>query len=240
MNITEINSQFAWPLASKLKLQASDRSLYKQDDLLEHVEDLVLNWKAWCPTEGATKRVEPEEKITNWIREQMAHQALVARVLRASREVALRTGEFPRADDSTRVITTARSIVYLIDTTSGLIDCLSAGFGKSVASRASSVLDSEIPACLFVSNSIESGGRAFSGDPFTGQIAAFSRIMCHDMESAKIRNFVAYYPHQLYSQFFQRNGKIRENKGIKIIESNVDLVITAGGVLLGPRDWGLI
>ena len=98
----------------------------------------------------------------------------------------------------------------------------------------------EKPLLLFKIDSLESGGRAFSGDPFTGQVAAYSKIFCYNLENNKERTFIIYYSHQLYSQFFTASGTIKQNKGTKVIEKNVDLLITNNGIVLDPKKWKVL
>ena len=93
---------------------------------------------------------------------------------------------------------------------------------------------------LYVCNSVESGGRGFSGDPFTGQAAAYSRIFAYDLYGQRVLNFVTYYPHQLYSQLFTRNGELPQNKGVRMLRSQATLIVTCGGHLVDPQRWRII
>jgi hypothetical protein len=91
-----------------------------------------------------------------------------------------------------------------------------------------------------VTNSVESGGRAFSGDPFTGQVTAYIKIFATDVYNRKTHNSVLYYPHQLYSQIFEADGRTRDNKGIKMLHQLADALVFAGGVIVNPKDWSVL
>jgi hypothetical protein len=236
----EAVANFVWPLAKAARQKKDKKALHKPDPLLESMEDLIVKGCAWCPIGGATVRSEPDRKLETWIDNQMSHMDSLRLLLKPSYDISFKLTEFPRSSKGKRVITCSRTIAYLVDSTKDFVECLSSSFGIKTGKQATNLLNPDLALFLYVSNSIESGGRAFSGDPFTGQVAAYSKIMCYDLLNAKNRNFVVYYPHQLYSQFFSENGKRPDNKGVKIIQANVDLVITAKGVLLEPEGWSLL
>lgn len=81
---------------------------------------------------------------------------------------------------------------------------------------------------VYISNSIRPG-RIF-GDPFTGQISAYTSIFGYNNQ--KKRLIISYFPHQSFSQFLDTNNKNINNKGFTIMRELVDLIILAGGVLL--------
>ena len=81
---------------------------------------------------------------------------------------------------------------------------------------------------VYISNSIKPG-RIF-GDPFTGQISAYS-VSFGKFDIDK-RLVVSYFPHQSFSQFLDTNNKIILNKGFTIMRELVDLVILGGGVMI--------
>jgi len=235
-----IRSEFVWPLAKDLAKPQRGQQLYKDDPFLRCVESLVDNRRAWLPIVGKTKRTEPEPKLAAWLVKQRDKMQSVEKLNHWSKNVTINVKEFPLAPNSKRIIATAKSILYLIDSTNDLVECIGAAFGQNAKTESAGILDVSIPAVVFISNSVESGGRAFSGDPFTGQVSAFSRIFCSDIMGEKERNFVPYYPHQLYTQFFNKNGKKVANKGANILQSLADLIITAKGVLIEPSEWRVL
>jgi hypothetical protein len=81
---------------------------------------------------------------------------------------------------------------------------------------------------VYLSNSLKPG-RIF-GDPFTGQISAYSTAFGkfdHDP-----RLIVAYFPHQSFSQFMDTNKKLISNKGFVLMRELVDFVVLGGGVVI--------
>lgn len=240
MTLESIRSEFLWPLAKDLTILLQAEELYKSDPLLECIENLVGLRRAWTPTIGATKRTEPESKLREWLDEQTRNMRSVERLNHWSKNVSLRVQEFPLVSKGKRIIGTARSILYLVDSTTDLLICIREAFGEGTKNKARAILDGALPVLVFISNSVESGGRAFGGDPFTGQVAAFSVIFCSDILGAKERNFVAYYPNQLYTQFFNANGRKVDNKGANVLQYQCDLIITAKGILMKPSEWRVL
>jgi len=230
---------FEWPLAREITHESHQKALYKPDSFLQSVENLVERRLAWCPIKGGTRRSEPSSQLEKWIEIQMAHLRIVHQRLHGP-DVRLRLSDFPVDKKGKRTITTSRTVLYLVDSTSDLKECLKPSSFTDRVADFSAILDVSLPALLFVTNSIESGGRAFSGDPFTGEVAAYSHVFCHDLANVKVRNFLVYYPHQLYSQFFTAQGQKPANKGVMVIQANVDLLVTSCGVLIDPKKWSVI
>lgn len=242
MNINDINIDFIWPTAAELKEYQTGNALYKHDSLLTGAEFLITEGKAWAPISGSTKRVEPVEKLSTWLDEQMVKKAICDRATGVTYNVSLTIDQFPDTADVSvkKVIATSKNIAYLIDHCDDFLKILQTGFGLETCQKAKSILDPALGVFLYVTNSVESGGRAFSGDPFTGQAAAYSRIFAFDLLGNRVLNFVAYYPHQLYSQLYGRGCEIPKNKGVRMLRSQATLIITAGGVMVEPKSWRII
>lgn len=238
----EIVKQFLWSRACDLPRRTAGHALYKHDPLLLLLEGLIEQQRAWGPTIGTTKRVEPEAKLSRWINAQNQKKVAICRLPQFSQDfqVRLDLADFPENTQGTRIVTTSTNTSYLIDDTADFVQVIRQAFGNEAAIRAANIIDSAIPTFLYVTNSVESGGRAFSGDPFTGQLAAYSRIFAHDLAGQRVLNFVAYYPHQLYSQFFTSTGDILNNKGVRVLRSQATLIVTCGGVMLEPSEWKLL
>src|SRR5262249_49765386 len=157
--------------------------LYKQDALLSLAEQLITDKKAWAPISGSTKRVESKAKVSVWL----ADQERAKRALEARRGSALpselKLSDFPEVEtDTTKVvITTSKNIAYLMDSCPIFLDIIEKAFGSDARRKASNHLVADLPVFLYMTNSVASDGRAFSGDPFTGQCAAYSRIFAFDM-----------------------------------------------------------
>jgi hypothetical protein len=238
-DLNTVNRTFLWPKTKDLGIIQAGTSLYKQDKFIAELEKLISKQKAWAPVAGSTKRTEPISKLERWIRDQESRKRIVDSQLGFSFNISLNIQSFPtiQGKPSKRTITTSRNIAYLLDASDDFLYILGLAFGEKTRFDAESCLEKELGVFVYITNSIESGGRAFKGDPFTGQAAAYSRIFAHDLLGNRVLNFVAYYPHQLYSQFYEQNGKIPNNKGVKMLRSQATLIITSGGILIEPTNW---
>ena len=85
--------------------------------------------------------------------------------------------------------------------------------------------EKDMPVFVYVSNSIKPG-RLF-GDPFTGQLAAYSTAF--GKFDTTPRMVVAYFPHQVHVQAIQ-NGKASDNKGMTLMTELTDYILFYGGV----------
>jgi hypothetical protein len=237
MNQEEINAAFIWPNADQITQEGS--ALYKHDPLLILFENLITQGKAWAPISGSTKRTEPNEKLIVWLSEQNSKKNSVLRGLGVKYQENIELNNFPFDEEkpAKRVITTSKNIAYIIDKADYFLECLRMAFGEKSYQSAKAIVSVNIGVFVYLTNSVESGGRAFSGDPFTGQAAAYSRIFAHDLLGKQVLNYVAYYPHQLFTQFFKRNGHMPENKGVKMLRSQADLIISYKGVIIEPKQW---
>lgn len=242
MKQEDINTAFLWPKAVDLTIQQYGSPLYKADSLLEQLEQLISQKKAWAPITGSTKRTEPSDKLADWLSRQHSQKRQVDQSLGMSFEVSLRLTDFPEIPQQPgkRIISTSKNIAYLIDESSDFLLSIKKAFGSATQRKAAEILSDSLGVFVYISNSIESGGRAFSGDPFTGQAAAYSRIFAHDLFGNRVLNYVAYYPHQLYTQFYTRTGDIPQNKGVRLLRSQATLIITCCGILIKPDEWRIM
>jgi len=229
----KIIDEFNWPSVKKMETRGI--RVYKKDAFLEEILKLIENKEAACPIVGETRRTEPELKIINWIIDQYKHEKTINKKLKINKQTDLKVQDFPISETNkdNRTITTSNAQIFLIDDPDKFISSYARTFGNNELLKKIN----DKPIMLFEIDSITSNGRGFSGDPFTGQIAAYGKIFCYDMENNKNKRFVLYYPHQLYSQFYDKNGRIKNNKGIKTISHLVDLVITNNGILIDPYEW---
>jgi hypothetical protein len=89
---------------------------------------------------------------------------------------------------------------------------------------------------MYVSNSLKPG-RLF-GDPFTGQLSAYST--CFGKFDVRDRAVVAYFPHQVHTQAFGRNGRITVNKGTTLYKELTDYLIFNAGVAVSLKNAEVI
>ena len=235
MDEKEIIENFKWVLKD---FETNKVGLYKYDKFLENINTLIPD-KAVCPISGGTRRTESEPKIKEWVKNQLKHEKNVKKYFNIKRKISISINDFPVSNTGsyTRTITTSKTQLFLINDSKDFMHCYENAFGKN--DKIAKFIENK-NIFLFEVDSLESGGRAFSGDPFTGQITAFSKIYCTDMKNNSDKKFVIYYPHQLYSQFFDRYGKIKNSKGLKIITKLVDLIITNNGITIDAKTWNIV
>ena len=90
----------------------------------------------------------------------------------------------------------------------------------------------DIPVFVYVSNSLKPG-RLF-GDPYTGQLSAYST--CFGKFDNKKRAVVVYFPHQVHTQAFNEAGKVVKNKGTTLYSELTDYIIFNAGVAVSLKD----
>lgn len=239
----DVRTAFLWPNAMELSGVSFQGTLYRSDKLVRQLERLVTEGHAWTPISGATKRTWSTSKIHGEIEAQNKHllQLIDSNVIRPVQPLSL--ADFPldpTGDGDSRIIGTSSNILYLVDSSDDFIKCFSEAFSNESPESLSELLEEDIGAFVYISNSIEAGGRAFKGDPFTGQAAAYSRIFGWDITGQKERNFIAYYPNQLLSQFFTTAGFPPSAKGVKMLRQEATLIIANNGLCLLPQKWEVV
>ena len=127
---------------------------------------------------------------------------------------------FSKTENGNYNLTTSKNILYLYDNWSSLCQTLYHAFP-----RLQGKLDeiSNEPTMVYISNSL--APKRIFGDPFIGQLAAFS-IIFGKFDNRK-RKIIAYYPHQSYTYYSSTNGK-----GKRILKELVDYAVFAGGVVI--------
>lgn len=236
MDEKDIVTAFRWPNAKSEASKQERRELFKNDGFLEHIEQLVIEGQTWAPVLGSTRRVEPIDKVQEWIRQQFIQKELIEKSIGKRIQVSLKVEDFPLADQSC-TITTSRKQVYLLNTKELLLNALRSCFLQRSYKELETVLKGNLAVCLFKVDTITS---AFREDPYTGQIATYNIVFCRDMDNTKSRYFIVYYPHQLFSQFFNTEGTPRDCKHVKALRHLCDIIITASGVIIEPSKWEII
>lgn len=226
---------FAWRTGAEVTQEP--RALYRPDAFLDGLEQLITQGRAWAPIGGETKRTEPLVKVERWCDLQNRYADLVERSTGNATTYRLSPDRFPRdASGAKAVIATARRIVYLVDSTRDVLDIADRAYGQ----RLGDGCNSDLPAFIYVTNSLEAGGRAFGGDPFTGQLAAYLKVFAYDIDNTMSHTAFAYYPNQLYTQIFLPTGLPKSNKGTRLIaQSGICRLLMAGGHAVAPEDWSV-
>lgn len=234
----QLREIFNWPTSHEVPAQRASE-LYKDDPLLRRVEGLVGDRKAWAPITGGTKRTEQNTKLARWLGEQNRKGERLRSLKGLAEFRHLDIDDFPAANDpNKRIVSTSKNIIYLIDKCEDFKTIFQEAFPSQPSLGGK--LDSRIGVLLYVTNSVTSSGRAFSGDPFTGQITAYSKIFATDIDNVIERNIVAYYPHQLFSQLYSPSGAPNNSKGMRVLEKLATLLIMSGGIPIDPVNWEVI
>lgn len=216
-----------WPTTEKVPVEVMDSmiegDLLKPDRLLKLVEHDVGDKKAYTLSSNAGSGKPPTTRqLSGYIEEQRAKFRTMGL---PNLEFSLSISDFPYTNETrTRHhVTTAKNIVYLYDRWGDFYESLVRAYPrlKQLKDR----YGADTPVFLYVSNSVKCG-RIF-GDPFTGQITGYATIFGRFDKEPRL--VVAYYPHQVLSQVFDANGKMKTNKGITLLSEVSDLAIFHGG-----------
>lgn len=234
-NLDKLKGFLEWPKISNLPVHIKEkqkaRELLKHDDLSYLMQLDIEHGKAYRLSNNSGSGRPPKAvDIQRWISQQMV---LFNRSPKLDPEAkfTMKLSDFPDtgSNKGTRHITTAKDIIYLYDSWHDL---------KSTIVRAYPRLDGkledpfgDIPVFLYVSNSLKPG-RLF-GDPYTGQLSAFSTIF-GKFDVAK-RMVVVYFPHQSHTQAIL-NNVASENKGMTLMTELTDYIIFHGGVAVSLNE----
>ena len=218
-----------WPLTSGVPssiLQAQQgKALIKYDALSELLENDVTSHKCYILSNNAGSGKPPKfVKIQEWVGQQQ-RLADRGRALTPPAPFVMRPTDFPATDNGNRHITTSKNIVYLYDRWSDLRDSIETAYPRLKGKFAGRIQD-DTPVFLYLSNSVKPG-RLF-GDPFTGQLSAFSTAFGKfDRIQRKV---IMYFPHQVYTQAFNAGWEVEKNKGTTLFSELTDYIIFNAGV----------
>ena len=126
-------------------------------------------------------------------------------------------------------MTTSKNIVYLYDRWEDLRHAIETAYPR-LRGKLTGIPDDK-PAFMYVSNSLKPG-RLF-GDPFTGQLSAYST--CFGKFDTRDRAVIVYFPHQVHTQAFGKNGRLAQNKGITLYKELTDYLLFNAGVAVSLK-----
>lgn len=231
----KIKGLLEWPITKDLPIDVLKKQeakpLLKHDFLCSLFERDSGNKKAYCLSNNAGSGRPPEaDKVELWILQQKKLFEKSPK-LNPPAQFNMKLSDFPDtgSNQNRRHITTAKNIVYLYDSWEELKNTIIEAYP-----RLKDILPSpygDIPAFVYVSNSIKPG-RLF-GDPFTGQLSAYSTAF-GKFDPSK-RMVIAYFPHQAHTQAIF-NGVSSINKGMTLMTELTDLLIFTGGVAVNLRE----
>ena len=222
-----------WPLSTEVPrsvlAQQKGKSLIKYDALASLLErDISLNRCYILSNNAGSGKPTTKEKIVGWINEQKTLFAS-APVLNPPASFKMKIEDFPETDNGNIHVTTSKNIVYLYDRWIDLKKAIEEAYPR-LTGRLKQIPDGK-PVFLYISNSLKPG-RLF-GDPFTGQLSAYST--CFGKFDNQERAVIAYFPHQVHAQVFGKNGRIVQNKGITLYTELTDYLLFNAGVAVSLK-----
>lgn len=228
-NAAKISNLLVWPkikdVPKSVQTGWTGKELLKYDPLCFLMEKDISKGKAYYLSDNAGSGKPPSTaQLTSWI----SQQSLLfkrAKGLNPPVTFKMKPEDFPDTGTGTgrRHLTTAKNIVYLYDSWNTYVDTVVKAYPR--LENHLKKKEKDMPVFVYVSNSIKPG-RLF-GDPFTGQLAAYSTAF-GKFDTAP-RMVVAYFPHQVHIQAIQ-NGKASENKGMTLMTELTDYILFYGGV----------
>lgn len=228
-----------WPLTSDLsdlqKTEQQSRSLIKFDPLAVLLERDVANGRAYGIIKGSGSKPQKRSSLITWIDLQNnKHEAWTRSSGNTSKNFSLKISDFPVSPSGLHHVITAPRILYLYDSASIVQKSLVQAFPRLTKFDLFEDHDLELPALVYISNSVKPG-RIF-GDPYTGQISAYSVSFGALSGSRKV---IAYFPHQSIAQAAQYLAE-PNNKGLRIMAELTDLLVFGGGLIIKTKNLELI
>tara|TARA_Y100000591_G_scaffold327556_1_gene352274 strand:+ start:134 stop:1618 length:1485 start_codon:yes stop_codon:yes gene_type:complete len=235
---SKLKNLFVWPRTDELPENILDqlegKPLLKYDELANLLENDLSDKKAYnLSNNSGSGRPPLTSQIDSWIDEQR-------RIFNNSKfkpdkaKFNLKLDDFPDTgtNSNRRHLTTAKNIVYLYDYWEDFDKALVQAFPR--LNGLLPVNDRKSPVFVYLSNSLKPG-RIF-GDPFTGQISAYSTTFGRFDNPQRL--VVAYFPHQSFGQIDFSSG--RRNKGLTIMEELTDYLIFHEGVAVDLKNRKII
>jgi len=222
-----------WPqfkdLPATFRNSQTPGTFIKPDSFLARLEEGRGSGHVYTFSANAGSRPQPEEDLEAWIDQQ---RRLHERAHRLSPPAPfdLKLDDFPQSNSGLRHVTTAKNILYLVDSSQFVFEALETAFPR-LADKFP--VTSASAAFVYVSNSVKPG-RIF-GDPYTGQFAAFSWIFGGTTQTQRIR--IAYFPH--HSHGVLNPERTSRNKGQLIFLSRADYLVFHSGAVYstGDKQW---
>lgn len=223
-----------WPLTSGVPSDVLDqqqgKAPIKYDKLADLLEQDITRDKCYILSNNAgSGKPTTKAKISGWIDDQKVLFAQGPK-LNPPAIFTMNIGDFPQTDNGNIHVTTSKNIVYLYDRWGDLRSAIEKAYPR-LKGKLTDIPDDK-PVFLYVSNSLKPG-RLF-GDPFTGQLSAYST--CFGKFDLRDRAVVAYFPHQVHTQAFGRNGHIIKNKGTTLYTELTDYLIFNAGVAVSLKN----
>lgn len=216
-----------WPTLDNIPTeelnQLSSNGLIKYDTLANLLEKAVDKKEAYTLSSNASSgRPSTEKQLSSYIAKQK--NSFDSSNINPPVSFNMDISQFPQTNTGRYHVTTSKNIVYLLDSWSYLKQLIFEAYP-----RLNGLLDkydkfNETPSMFYISNSV-CKGRIY-GDPYTGQICAYTLSLGHNITSKRF--IVTYYPHQVHNLYIPN----RRNKGKTILKDIVNISIYHGGIVV--------
>lgn len=214
-----------WPVTAEV--DDDKKNNWKKSEMLTYnrlselfEEDIESNKCYILSNNAASGKPPTEQQVTEFLDRQKRAFEKGAK-LDPPAYFDLELSSFKKTPKGNYNLTTSKNILYLYDRWSDLKNTVVKAYGRLEGKFDD--LEADMPAMVYISNSL--APRRIFGDPFIGQLTAYS-IIFGKIDKRK-RLVLAYYPHQSYTYYKESGGK-----GKKIISELVDYAIFAGGVMI--------
>ncbi len=212
--------------------RVASSTLIKYDEFSSKLEESINLNKSYVISSRAGSRPQPIDSVKKWISKQNSSFYEATKHLEKDASLEMNIEDFPRSETGKLHVTTAKNILYLFDKFSDVKVLIENTFPR--VTGAIDEYSNYQRAMVYISNSLVPG-RIF-GDPFTGQISAYSIVFGRfDPES---RLVILYFPHQSFSQFIDTNNRLLSNKGFVLMRELADFVLLGGGVIVKFNENG--
>ena len=227
------NEILVWPLTTGVPdhvlYEQRGKELIKYDALADLLEKDITRNKCYILSNNAgSGKPTTRDKIAGWISEQKALFAKAGE-LTPQASFTMSIDDFPETANGNIHVTTSKNIVYLYDKWADLRQAIEKAYPR-LRGKLTDIPDDK-PVFMYVSNSLKPG-RLF-GDPFTGQLSAYST--CFGKFDTRDRAVIVYFPHQVHTQAFSRNGRLVQNKGITLYKELTDYLLFNAGVAVSLK-----
>jgi hypothetical protein len=228
-----------WPLTSELspaqRSEQASRPLTKFDPLADRLEMDLGMGLSYGVIRGSGSRPQRRDSLLGWIESQNSrHRNWLAETSLTNSNFSLKIDDFPESESGNHHVITAKRILYLYDSVKDFEQSLKAAYPRLVDRVLFDPLELQTPALVYVSNSVKPG-RIF-GDPYTGQLSAYSVSFGALSGTRKV---VVYFPHQSISQAAAFLS-VPNNKGLRMFAELTDLLVFGGGLSIKTKTLEII